>query len=197
MLRSHSSEPLSRTKAPGPKQDDMICGDRNVSPPAPLHGETGSISGFSAATGGAGGGDVGRSMKPDKELALASVSSAATVGSPPPPSKSLKGSEVDAEGSKTKRKEAVLDASGVHRCSLCGKSFKSSNAVNGHMRVHKTPLKQRKLNTTEGSEMKGDGGFVTEGGASSPAVEARRKKIHMELDLNKEAPEDDDNDDED
>ncbi|XP_030440749.1 uncharacterized protein LOC115662791 [Syzygium oleosum] len=190
----------------------MIGHDGQVSPPAPLRARGGPISGSSAAPGRAAGSDGGRSMKWGKEPALAGGSSAATIGSPPPPSKSQKGREAEGQGGKNKSKKAVLDASGVRRlCSLCGRSFKSPKAVYGHMRVHKTPQKQqaeelatilldlgqRKLDTMEGRETKGDGSALAGGGASSLAAEAQRKKIHMALDLNEEAPEDDDNDNKD
>ncbi|KAL3720634.1 hypothetical protein ACJRO7_005453 [Eucalyptus globulus] len=53
---------------------------------------------------------------------------------------------------------------------------------------------QRILTEQKGCETEGDGSAVAEGSASSSSssAEARRKKIHMMLDLNKEAPEDGD-----
>ncbi|KAL3720356.1 hypothetical protein ACJRO7_005218 [Eucalyptus globulus] len=58
-------------------------------------------------------------------------------------------------------------------------------------------IKLKKSNETEGSEMKGDGRIVADGSTSPSAVEARRKKIQLELDLNEKPPEDDKNDDKD
>ncbi|KAL3720353.1 hypothetical protein ACJRO7_005215 [Eucalyptus globulus] len=157
----------------------MTAGDGDVSPPAPLHAGM-PTGGFSAAPGSAGGGDLGRRMKQGKELA-----------------------------------PAKLDALAVHRCSRCRKPFKSKHAVNGHKRVHKKRrllLKKRQsltkqdeelasilpklgqgtLNEMEDRETKGGGSAMAEGGpsSSSEAAKAKRKEIHMKLDLNK-APQDD------
>lgn len=123
------------------------------------------------------------------------------------------------EGSERKRKEAVSFASGESKsCSLSGTQFKSHQACCGHMRVDNNQpqrqvqqvheeqdeelarnllkLGQWTLNKMEGRETKGDSSAMAEDGASLSAAEARRKKIHMKLDLNKDAPEDDENDDE-
>ncbi|KAI6671370.1 hypothetical protein NL676_006255 [Syzygium grande] len=55
-------------------------------------------------------------------------------------------------------------------------------------------LTQRTLNKIKASEAEGHSSAVPEGGTSSLAEEAQRKNIHRRLDLNKDAPEDDDED---
>lgn len=145
----------------------MTGGDGDVSPPAIPHAGT-PISGFSAVPSSASSSDVRRSMKRGIELALAGGSSAATLGSSPPPEP---------------------DAPGMHTC--CGKSFKSEKAVHGHMRTHKRN-KRSKTCKTKRSETKGHGSTVAEGCASSSVADAQKKKeIHSKLDLN-EVPADDD-----
>ncbi|KAL3720354.1 hypothetical protein ACJRO7_005216 [Eucalyptus globulus] len=140
--------------------------DGNSSPPAPLRAGTGQVRSSSAVPGCAGASNGGRGMNRGE---YAGSSSAAIVG----------------------KTAAVFDASsGCWLCCQCRKLFPSRYAVYGHMPVHNRlskPEKEAVSTLLELGQIKGGSSTVARGGASSSAVEAQRKKVHMELDLNKEA----------